>query len=227
MALTPVCYLCGKPIEGKPSSDHVPPQQFYAPSLRQKFNLDSLTTLPTHDACNIAFARDEEYAVASLLPSSIGSPSADAIFEHQATQFKKGEKQGLIHKVLQSFERRPSGLILPRNLVAIKLEGSRIKRVVWKIVRGLFAIETGDVLPENTTFMLEMDEPENRDRSDLHDFWERVKAQPSKGKYQGVFAYKYLKLEAKSERVHLWAMLWWDGLIWYVAHLDPGEQDGG
>lgn len=59
--MTPVCYLCGELVREDVSDDHVPPKQFFAPIIRKNENLDQLVTLPTHKACNEAYARDEEY----------------------------------------------------------------------------------------------------------------------------------------------------------------------
>lgn len=218
----PICYLCGEPISDEVSRDHVPPQQFYAPSLRQRFNLDKLTTLPTHDACNKAYGRDEEYVICSLVAPSQGSVAANALFQHHVQKFRAGQMQGLVHKIMSSFDERPSGLHLPNNRVVMRLEGERVKRVVWKIVRGLYYIETGAVLPENTTYTVEMREPENRDPSELDDLWNAVKAQPDKGDYKGVFAYKHADLAAGDARIHGWGMLWWDRLMWFVGHHHPG-----
>ena len=49
---------------------------------------------------------------------------------------------------MREFEERPSGLHLPSNLVLKRLDGDRITRVAWKLVRGLYFLETGSVLAE-------------------------------------------------------------------------------
>lgn len=219
--LIPVCYLCGNRIAESPSQDHVPPQQFFAPELRRSRNLDRLVTLPAHAACNRAYSADEDYTVAILVATAMGSEAADEIIRHHAAKFKCGSMQGLIRKVLDSFDQTPSGLVLPRDAVAIRLEGARVERVVWKIVRGLYFHEKSAILPEDTLHTMEMREPENRDLLDLDAFWGHVKSQPSLGEYQEVFAYKYLEAQASGARLHAWAMLWWERISYFVAHDDP------
>ena len=116
---------------------------------------------------------------------------------------------------------RPSGLILPGDKAVLRVDGARIKRVVWKIVRGLWFLEHGKALPEDTHFLHDIREPHNRATSEFEEFWNQVRAQPSRGDYQAVFAHKYLKFEQDGETLHGWAMLLWDRVIVYCMHFDP------
>jgi hypothetical protein len=216
-----VCYLCGLPIHKDASADHVPPQQFFARPIRQAVNLNKLATLPTHAGCNTAYGKDEEYFVWSLAPIAAGSQAADALNATNAVMFRSGRAQGLGLKTLAEFEERPGGLYLPHGLIVKRVEGDRIKRVAWKIVRGLYRIETGAVLPENTVFALELVEPENREPPVLGELSELVKAQPSRGAYPGIFDYKYLDARAGSHRLHGWGMLLWDRIMAFVGHFHP------
>jgi hypothetical protein len=93
--------------------------------------------------------------------------------------------------------------------------------VIWKLIRGLYFLQHGSVLPEDTTYAVEVREPENADISVLDDLWDAVRAQASQGAYQAVFAHKYLRAAEDDEVLHVWAMLWWDRIIVYCAHLDP------
>ena len=178
-------------------------------------------TLPTHRSCNESFGRDEEYVINTLAPLAIGSVAANALFQHIADRIQSGKAIGLSKKILQSFDKRPSGLYLPDGLVLMRVEGARISRVVWKIVRGLYKHEYGSVLPETTKYFVEIKEPMNKAPSINDDLWEVVKTQQSKGPYQGVFAYKHLRAEADGLVLYLWGMLWWDRLMVFVAHHDP------
>ncbi len=223
----PTCYLCGKTIEGAASADHVPPQQFFAPALRQRFNLDRLATLPSHRACNIGFGKDEEYVVNALVPAAMGSPTANVLIDHHASRFKSGKATGLGWKILKSFDRKPPGVDLPDELVGIHLEGERVKRVAWKIVRGLHVLEYGSVLPEDTRFYIEIQEPENRKKSEMQGLWEHVKRHESKGPYQAVFAYKTFRAEKGGIVVYGWGMLWWDRIMVFISHSAPGDNGGG
>src|SRR6266699_2466875 len=110
-----ICYLCGKPLTGKLSKDHVPPKQLYAEEIRRKHNLD-LCTLRVHEACNTGYQSDEDYFVFSLMPFGRGSYAGDALRGKILYDCKHPEQRTLLQKVLNEFERQPSGLILPPDL---------------------------------------------------------------------------------------------------------------
>lgn len=216
--MNPLCYLCGEEIIGRPSYDHIPPQQLYSPTIRREHNLDGLKTRPTHSACNHAYGRDEEYVISALVAVSLGAPTANALVAHHAAQFRSGRRQGLVRRILSSMTDRPSGLHLPNGGGLMRLDGARVKRVMWKIVRGLYFIEHQAILPASTPYYVESKEPGNSSTGEFDDIWELVKSQPQKGDYPGVFAYKHLFAEEDSARLHAWGMLWWDSQMWFVAH---------
>jgi len=202
------------------SVDHVPPKQFFAPNLRKGLNLSKLVTLPAHGACNEAYSHDEEYLTWALSAIAIGSPPADAVVAYHAAKTMRGQSRPLAQKIMGHFDHRPSGLYLPRGLVTVRLEGDRIKRVLWKIVRGLHMIEHSEFIAEDELNCLELIEPES-DPSDRDELWERVKAEPSLASYAGVFDYKYLYLAVGDQEMHVWGMLLWDRVMAFVAH-EPG-----
>lgn len=221
------CYLCGNLIDADRSVDHLPPKQFYAPSLRIALNLNKLLTLPAHGICNKAFESDEEYFTWSLVPLAMGSPAADELVRHHAAKFKAGRSQGLGTTVRKEFEPRPSGLYLPDGLVVKRVQGVRIARVAWKLVRGLYFSETNAFLPDDTPRTSELVEP-IRAPTEIGKnlLWETVKAQPGKGPYGGVFEYKYFRGEVDGKYLHCWGILLWDRLMWFIAHHQPkGQED--
>jgi hypothetical protein len=216
------CYLCGLPITEDRSVDHLPPKQFYALELRAKLNLSQLMTLPAHGKCNKAYESDEEYFTWTLVPLAAGSTAADALIRDHAGKFRAGKRQGLGRTILGEFESNPSGLHLPAGLVIKRVQGDRLVRVTWKIVRGLYFLESGDVLPEDTPKTMEFLEPEQARQSIVTDsVWEHVKAQPSRGVYGGAFDYKYLVGKAEQGPLHCWGMLLWDKMMVFVAHHQP------
>lgn len=168
-----ICYLCGLEITEHASVDHVPPKQFYAPELRVQHNLSRLLTLPAHGACNKSFQSDEEYFAWSLGPIAGGSVAADALIRYQTAKFRAGKAQGLGHAVLEEFESRPSGLYMPPGVVVKRVQGERLVRVAWKIVRGLYRHEHGEVLPDDTPKTMEFIEPERaRQLAGTNQVWE-------------------------------------------------------
>jgi hypothetical protein len=143
-----VCYLCGKTLGGQTSRDHVPPQQFFADEVRRAHKLN-LLRIPTHYSCNYDYHVDEDYFVNILLPFAMGSYAGDKLYSEILRKYKKGKNVRLIRQVLSEFDHHPSGLFLPGNKVVKRLNGPRIHRVAWKIVRGLHFHHFTEVLPEN------------------------------------------------------------------------------
>jgi hypothetical protein len=216
-----LCYLCGEVLGSNVSRDHIPPQQIWSPEVRRRFDVSQLVTLSTHPFCNSAYSRDEEYAVRMLSLAAYESPTGRSLVQHGLAKAREGKSLGLHRAVVQSFDPRPGGLYLPDERTLVRVDGARVKRVAWKIVRGLWFLENQMVLPENTPFAIEIKEPANGAAPKFEEFWNRVRAQPSRGAYQAVFAHKYLRYEDEGEILHGWAMLLWDRVIVYCTHFDP------
>ena len=201
--------------------------QFFAKQIRQTFNLSKLQTVPAHKACNEAYRLDEEYFVWSLSSTVVTTVAGRALQFDRTEKIRSGSRRGLAARVAREFEERPSGLHLPSGLVMKRADGTRIERIAWKLARGLYFVENDSVLPAGTKFLVDLVVPPNRTPKKLIDFWDAVRARPSIGEYQAVFAYKYLKAEdeqnPQSPPIHVWAMLLWDAMILYVGHLDLSE----
>lgn len=205
--------------------DHVPPRQFYAPSLRKAHNLARLVTLTSHGACNRSYEQDEEYFTWSLSPMAVESTAGSALHRDRLQKLQRGRRTALFHMVRNEFDPRPSGLHLPKGRVVKRFSSERVTRVVWKLVRGLYFHEVGSVLPEDTPKMWDVVEPERaRELAGKNAVWERVKAQPPRGAYGGVFEYKYFVGRFDDKTLHAWGMLLWDKIMIFVAHHDPGAS---
>lgn len=210
-----ICYLCGNALSEPTSRDHVPPRQLYAADVRVAHS-PNLLTIPVHHGCNRSYQHDEDYFVNTLAPFARGSCSGNALLNEVFRKFEGGEKQGLVHKVREEFERQPSGLVLPPGLVAKRFEGDRLHRVAWKIIRGLYFHQYHEFIPVDTPTRLIIvppDEPPPREFFFIPD-------DPVHGQYPGVFDYKF----AKYPEVHdftYWAMLLWDRIILIMMFHDP------
>ena len=202
------CYLCSLAIEADSSRDHIPPKQLYVRSVRLAHS-PNLYTLPTHPTCNKSFQHDEDYFVNSLAPFAAGSYAGNELLTDIGRKFQSGEKVGLVKTVLSEFEQRPSGLVLPPGLIAKRIEPLRIRRVLWKILRGLYFKEHGAILSPELAVGIEIFPP---DREPSRLFQEALASLDSRGQYPGVFDYKYYRDNTQSD-VEYWGLLFWDRLI--------------
>jgi len=199
---TEICYLCGKELNNNISKDHVPPRQFYPSSIREKYN-PNLFTLSTHSSCNKLYEKDEVYFVQSLGPLANTSYAGKELWKDISKQIHRPESRGLTQKILNEFEQRPSGIILPPGMVGKKFDVNRIERVIWKITRGLFFKENKQFLSENMKKRIWI----SYKGEGLSPFFPHVRDTPSRGDYPDIFDYKYL---IKADSLNLWAMLFWE-----------------
>jgi hypothetical protein len=210
-----VCYLCGESLAASTSNDHVPPRQLYTAALRKEHR-PNLLTIPVHKACNLSYQHDEDYFVNTLAPFAAGSYTGNSFLQDVWLKYRKGEKRGLVGKVLQEFDRRPNGIVLPEHLVAKRFESKRLHRVAWKIVRGLYFHQYEEVLPEATPNSLEIVPP---DRVPPKEFLIGLLDHPTHGQYPGVFDYRFAKFP-EARNLNYWAMLLWDRIILIMAFHD-------
>jgi hypothetical protein len=199
-----ICYLCGKILndaEAVSDDDHVPPRQFFPSSIRKDANL-KLFTLPTHASCNKSYQKDEDYFVNSLGPLAMNSYAGKEIWKDISKQIHRKNSKGLVMKILNEFEKRPSGIILPHGMVGKRYNRNRIERVVWKITRGLFFNEHSQFIPENINKIIWI----SAYGDGLSPLFPYVRDTPTRGNYPGVFDYKYIKVG----NYNLWALLFWN-----------------
>jgi len=214
-----ICYLCGSPLVRDAEvidDDHVPPKQIYPKNFRKAHNANKLLTLPVHRRCNKSYQKDEDYFVNSIGILAQGSRAGDGIWKDIVQQYERPEGKRLGQMIVKEFDKRPSGLYLPKGLIAKRFNPRRMWRVVWKITRGLFFKEYGRFLPGNTSRLYEIMYADNTPGSPF----DAVIGRPSRGQYPVVFDYKYLAVP-EVHNFHLWAMLFWDKIIKLVAFHDP------
>ena len=210
-----ICYLCGKSLSAPISRDHVPPRQLYADDVRKRHS-PNLLTIPVHGACNAAYQLDEDYFVNTLMPFAKGSYSGNAVYAETLRKFKAGEQRKLIYRVLREFEHRPSGIVLPAGKIAKRFEGTRIHRVAWKIVRGLYFHHHQTYLAPDLPSGLRMVLPGQEPPPDFVG----IINEPTHGQYPGVFDYRFATFP-EVNKFHYWAMLLWDRLLLLFTFHDP------
>jgi hypothetical protein len=205
----PICYLCGQPIEGKKSMDHVPPSQFFTKIFR-KTRLPNLLTLPTHEKCNKSYQSDEDYFFVALAGLNENVQIHEWIIDDVRKKIWREESQGLRQAVLSEFRSTFSGIYLPDNLVAKKFDLKRANRVVWKIIRGLCYHHYSQVLPANVKHAIRYwqvrDEPPKLYRDHLMET-------PVLGEYPEVFIYRFARVSNKDSLSTLWALIFWQSIV--------------
>ncbi len=211
------CYLCGKTIQGASSQDHVPPAQIYPSEYRSKDIMKNLLTLPTHVSCNTSYQSDEDYFVHTLGPLVHDSPAGKIFWKDYAQRIRRPENRGLTEKVRREFlDATPAGILPPPGKMFKQYDGDRVRRVIWKITRGLFFKEYGRFLPEDTLRGFVLIDP---DMAPPQEF-AHVRDTPEKGQFPAFFAYKYISVK-EPNNFHYWAFIFWDKLIITCAFHDP------
>jgi hypothetical protein len=214
-----LCYLCGKPLAPPTNADHPVMQQIFTPEIKRKFNVSQLITLDVHQACNTAYKDDEDYFVRTLMPFARGSEAGNAIYAKVLGDFRTGKQVPLTKMVLGEFDPNPSGLLLPGGKVVKRFQGESLRRVAWKIVRGLHFYHYSKVLPENWKSVgVQIYAGETPPPDDVRCF---AGIAQSRGTYPGVFDYKFDTFP-EANNLHYWLLLIWDRIIVRVTFHDPG-----
>jgi len=213
-----VCYLCGQPIASPDwNRDHVPPARWFASAVKSKFN-PNLRWLPTHEECNSSYRQDEEYFTVAFA-GQLNSASARAVFDDIRRGVAQGHQRGLVEQIASQF----GSVVLPNGGVAFQFEARRVRRVIWKIVRGLYFLELGRVLPEGQGHRIVIVGPhEVREAEEKYPWWALVRDTSALGEFGAVLDFKWTCWPLKNGiRAHAVAVLFWDGLLALVLFHDP------
>jgi hypothetical protein len=109
----------------------------------------------------------------------------------------------------------------PGRLIPKYYDAARVERVLWKVIRGLFFLESGRVLPEGQLHELEIVEPlRAATRLPSHPWFSCVRDTASMATYCDVFDYKAVGSIGPA-RVHAWALLLWDRICVLSRFHDP------
>ena len=149
------CYLCGDVIGSSEewNRDHVPPRAIFASSVRKEHN-PNLDSLVTHTGCNSSHQLDEEYFIVSLA-GLLGTRTASAVMGDIRKKASEGSLGPLIREVLSRFGK----VIGPNGERTYTYDTVRVERALWKIVRGLYTLLTGEVLPEGRKAVIWLVQP--------------------------------------------------------------------
>lgn len=199
--------------------DHLPPKSFFACKNRHKSNIN-LIILKVHEECNKKYKEDEQYFLYTFLPTVRYTKSGRDIFETNFDYLTKnphGIRLG-IH-ILNEFEEKPWGIYLPYGQVGKKYDVKRVRRVIWKITKGLFYIRKGDYLPDDVLRNPEIYNIANQQPPELNKLFLGLS---SLGKYPDIFDYFYRELEVPNKgNLHCWKYLFWGRIGCLFIHHDP------
>jgi len=214
-----ICYLCGKPIEGKSSDDHVPPKQFYPKEIRESENLN-LQLAQSHGQCNNNFKDDEEYFYTSLYPlvDKYNTEMAAKILRDFARRCQKPQTPAMLRKIFSDASgTTKGGIILPANMVEINVDLCKIQRIAGKIARGALFLSTEKHVPEANIVDMRIC-PEESEVPDMYQISWKC-AGSIKGSYPKVFSYKYMQ----HEQYHIISLLFWEAFMFCVTIQEPDE----
>ena len=150
------CVYCGSMSETQ--MDHVVPGVLF-PKPRPQ-----LITVPACARCNLGFSKDEEYFVTTLVGEAVafGSDQAEKVIKHlfhNVPDKKVPRRRSLARRIKQQFQEvevnTNAGLHLGSTHIT-EIEEDRYNRILEKIVRGLFYIEEGRILPKDSTVKVEI-----------------------------------------------------------------------
>jgi hypothetical protein len=195
--------------------DHHPPKRFFARSVRQPDI--NLTTLSTHNVCNMAFKHDEEYFVAAMPIQAMGTWTADAVLRDFGEGVRDGRWRSLYERVRAQFGR----IELPGGRIAFHAEFDRLNRVAWKLARGAYYTQVGRVLPERSLRTIEIVLPQSAaEILANHEWFAYVRDTPSLSHVAAVFDLKMIRDRTDEMAIGLMSMLLWDKIVLLVAFHD-------
>jgi len=152
LSVSEKCYLCGsKPANTK---DHLFPKCL--------FNKPLPTNLPTLPACgecnNALFSDEEQFRVFLAAGMAYESEPGFRIWTERIRPDLKGRRPRL-KPLIRSYVRvarivSESGALLGHTLI-LEMDREIINRVLRKIAKGLYYLDTGAVLPENVQILMD------------------------------------------------------------------------
>jgi hypothetical protein len=208
------CAYCGSKEDL--NTDHIPPRNLF-PRPRPS-NLICVSACPR---CHKNTSLDDEYFRMKLcLKDDIGElPTAranwDAIFRSLRRSQARGLKQSFLNDIREVNARTPSGLHLRKHL-AFDVDLARIRKVVRRIVRGLYFAEAGTPLGSGAEVDVHCNEDlEDQDARLLEDLKETIlmplAAQVPTLIGEGVFSYRFYIAEPDPE-FSVWALTFYEYL---------------
>ncbi len=205
-----VCYNCGKEASTK---DHIPPKCLFPKDCRSQ-----LITVPSCTECNQRTSSDEQYFLVTLTSRRDHNPVQLEVWKQRVLpQLQEEEFDGLRKSLLS--QTRVIWLPSENGFVEtpiVRVNTTRVKRVIGKTARGLYYHEVGRPLPSTHTVNVYF-EPTDW----LPELAARTPAPTIV--HEGVFSYRY----AIAGGASIWWLLYYDHVVAVAATLDSGPEIAG
>lgn len=206
-----LCVYCSK--SEATTADHVPPKGFFPDPLPS-----DLVTVPSCRSCNNSFGKDEEYA-RNFFAAGWSGDETSVGYKVFTTKVMRSATRGtrkMLHMIRNSISlsdmHSPAGMYLGKR-PTIEIDRSRVDRVVAKICRGLYYLETGRPLPPVAVAHVILS-PD--DKVLTHGVGQQFSQLPTRGTHPEVFRYKYMTVEGDSPG-SVWVMQFYEAVTFLVA----------
>jgi hypothetical protein len=159
----PTCCYCG--ISPGKESDHVPARGFFP---KPRPTNDKFIRVPTCGRCNRGtwidggspISEDEEYVRSTMIAEwhAGNHPAAIALLNNEVTRSvaKRPNLGRTFYRNIHHRNMRLDNEIVVPDVGAFELDWNRVRRVLEKIVRGLFYHEMGKRLPDDHEVVVEI-----------------------------------------------------------------------
>lgn len=131
---------------------------------------------------------------------------------------QRGQGVALIHDVINRFGKVTG----PKGEVLFSYDANRVNRFIWKVVRGLYMLDVGGVLPQEPPAGIHLVNPRRTpEELEAIGWFPQVRNTEPLGRYGRVFDYKWIGWKDGEIRGHAIAMMFWDELIAALLFHDP------
>jgi hypothetical protein len=138
-----LCAICG--TNEATTRDHIPPQGLYPTPRDNDINFN---TVPACDICNNGSSSDdEEFKVFIGIATGEHQRNPDKVINSLASTISNNKRIGKnIFKTKRNVYARLNGIIF-EPAVSITFDRKKYDRVITRIIKGLYWMETGHALP--------------------------------------------------------------------------------
>lgn len=151
------CAFCGAAASTK---DHVPSRKFFPPPRP-----NNLITVPACQPCNNLISEDEEYFLLRILASAgAATQEAENVSHQRFAGTLTSRRRASLKKLANETELTPvysSGGVYLGHTPAYPLDLAKMRRVLVKIVRGLYFHEFGKRVPDGMTVVADIEPNRN------------------------------------------------------------------